>query len=157
MGCLFVVNYSKNLKALDTIDFWVGTFLIFVLATILIITFGWIVGVDKGFEEAHKGAHIRIPNVFKFVIKYVSPAYLLVIFALWVLFNVFGWDPKTGGFEPTGYVADLLGKSDEESTHVARLCFILISIVVVFTMVLIGAASTRWKKKLTRVRVQNER
>ncbi len=152
-GCLFVVNFSKGLKALDTIDFWVGTFLIFVLATILIITFGWVVGIDKGFEEAHKGAHIRIPRFFKFLIKYVSPAYLLIIFGLWVLFNVFGWNPEAGGFKPTGYVADLIGTSDPESTHVARLCFILIGIVVVFTMLLISAASSRWKKKLTKVKI----
>ncbi|HAV63621.1 MAG TPA: sodium:calcium symporter [Verrucomicrobiales bacterium] len=149
LGCLFVVNYSKGLKALDTIDFWVGTFLIFVLATILIITFGWVIGIDKGFEEAHKGAHIRIPNLFKFIIKWVSPAYLLIIFALWVLTSVFGYSFETGEFARTGYVADLLGESDAASSHVARLCFGLIAIVVVFTLVLISAASNRWKKKLT--------
>ncbi|MBI1178512.1 sodium:calcium symporter [bacterium] len=152
LGCLFVVNFSKDLKALDTIDFWVGTFLIFVLATILIITFGWIMGVDKGFEEAHQGAHIRIPNAFRFIIKWVSPAFLLIIFALWVLFNVFGWNIDTGQFQPTGYVADLIGQPGKEPNQVARLSLALIGIVVVFTVVLISAASTRWKKKLTGIK-----
>lgn len=152
LGCLFVVNFSKDLKALDTIDFWVGTFLIFVLATILIITFGWIMGIDKGFEEAHQGAHIRIPNVFRFIIKWVSPAFLLIIFGLWVLFNVFGWNMDTGQFQPTGYVADLIGQPGKEPNQVARLSLALIGIVVVFTVVLISAASTRWKKKLTGIK-----
>jgi len=55
-GCVFVVFFSKDLKALDTLDFWVGTFLIFLLALIQIITFSWGMGVDNGLREAHKGA-----------------------------------------------------------------------------------------------------
>ena len=92
LGCLFVVYFSKDLKALDTIDFWVGTFLIFVLATILIIVFGWVMGIERGWEEAHKGAAMRIPNFFKLIIKYLCPLYLLTIFSFWIWFNVLGWD-----------------------------------------------------------------
>ena len=87
LGCLFVVYYSKDLKALDTLDFWAGTFLIFIMATILILVFGWHMGLQKGWEEAHEGAEVRIPALFKPVMKFVSPLYLLVIFALWILFN----------------------------------------------------------------------
>jgi len=148
MGCLFVVHFSKDLKALDTIDFWVGTFLIFVFATMLIIVFGWVLGTEKGFVEAHRGAHIRIPRVFRFVIKYVSPAYLLIIFALWVFFNLMGWDPETGGFKHSGYVADLLGAPDQEPSTVARLSVLLVAVVLVFTIVLIAAAAPRWQAKL---------
>ena len=43
IGSLFVWYFSKDLKALDTLDFWVGTLLIFIQATILIIIFGWTV------------------------------------------------------------------------------------------------------------------
>jgi len=148
MGCLFVVNYSKDFKALDTIDFWVGTFLIFVLATVLIITFGWVVGVDRGFAEAHRGAHLRIPTLFKFVIKYVSPAYLLIIFSLWFLFNVLGWNMETGEFIPTGYVADLIGTDGKEPSTVARLSVLLVGIVLTFTIILIATAAPRWKAML---------
>jgi SNF family Na+-dependent transporter len=148
VGCLFVVNYSKDFKALDTIDFWVGTFLIFVLATMLVITFGWVVGVEKGFTEAHRGAHVRIPSVFKFIIKYVSPAYLLIIFALWFLFNVLGWNVETGELNPTGYVADLIGTDAQEPSTVARLSLLLVGIVLTFTLVLTAAAAPRWRAKL---------
>lgn len=108
LGCGFVVYFSAGVKALDTMDFWVGTFLIFVLSTIQIITFGWIYGVERGFKEAHEGAAIRIPSVFKFIMKYVSPSLLLVIFSMWVLSNVFGYDFASGEFgEYSGYVKDL--------------------------------------------------
>lgn len=109
-GCCFVVYFSKDAKALDTLDFWVGTFLIFVLATIQVIVFGWIIGIERGFEEAHRGSVIRIPAFFKFVLKYVSPAFLLTIFTLWVLVNVFGYSFETGTATVSGYVRDLYGK-----------------------------------------------
>jgi NSS family neurotransmitter:Na+ symporter len=107
VGCGFVVYFSEGVKALDTMDFWVGTFLIFVLSTIQIIIFGWVLGIDKGFELAHEGASIRIPRVFKFIMKFVSPIFLLLIFAMWVASNVFGIDFKTGDAAYSGYIRDL--------------------------------------------------
>ncbi|MDH4126435.1 MAG: sodium:calcium symporter [Gammaproteobacteria bacterium] len=101
-GNLFVLWFSKGLVALDTLDFWVGTFMIFVVAGTQIICFSWVFGVDKGLAEAHRGAQIRIPRVFRFIIKYVSPTYLLVIFLGFCWYNlppyvqsVLG-DPKSG-------------------------------------------------------------
>jgi SNF family Na+-dependent transporter len=84
VGSAFVVYFSKDLMALDTIDFWIGTFSIYVLATFQVILFGWVLGVERGFEELSRGAEIRIPGFVKYVIKYVSPVYLLAIFACWV-------------------------------------------------------------------------
>ncbi len=90
-GSLFVVYFSKGLTALDTMDFWVGTAMIFVLATLQVILFGWVLGTDKGVKEAQRGAQIRLPGVFGFVIKYVSPVYLLTIFVLWCRENLPGY------------------------------------------------------------------
>lgn len=143
IGCLFVVYFSKDLKALDTIDFWVGTFLIFVMASIIIIVFGWITGIEKGWEEAHKGAAIRIPRFFKPIIKYICPLYLLTIFVFWVLFNVFGWNPSTGEFKPTSYVTDLVGA---KADPVARLSIGLIAVTVIFFLITTAAAGRRWEK-----------
>jgi neurotransmitter:Na+ symporter, NSS family len=89
-GNLFVLWFSKDLVALDTLDFWVGTFMIFVVAGTQIICFGWVFGVDKGLELAHEGAQMRIPRVFRFIIKYVSPLYLLTIFIGFCVKNVPG-------------------------------------------------------------------
>lgn len=82
-GSLFVMYYSEGLVALDTMDFWVGTFLIFVLATMQVVLFAWVFGTDKGVREAHEGAQMRLPRAFPFVIKYISPLYLLTIFVFW--------------------------------------------------------------------------
>jgi NSS family neurotransmitter:Na+ symporter len=146
IGCLFVVYFSKDLKALDTMDFWVGTFLIFVMATVLIIVFGWVVGIETSWREAHRGAHMRIPNVFKFLIKWVSPIYLLVIFALWILRNVFGWDPTTGELNPTSYIVDLIGGPDQPPDPVARMTVCLIAIIIIFALLLTHLSFKRWDR-----------
>ena len=141
IGCLFVVYFSKDIKALDTIDFWVGTVCIFIMATFVIVYFGWVMGVERGWQEAHKGADIRIPGFFKIIMRYLSPLYLITIFALFLLFNVFGWNPETGVFTPTGYVSDLVG---EQPNEVARMSVALIIMIIVFFTILIAQAGKRW-------------
>jgi SNF family Na+-dependent transporter len=90
-GTAFVFYFSEGLAALDTIDFWVGTFCIFLLAAIQCMIFAWIWGTKRGMEELERGALLRIPGWFPFVIKYVSPAYLLAIFGVWAYQNVGGY------------------------------------------------------------------
>lgn len=78
-GSAYVIYYSKGLGALDNIDFWVGTFLIVVLATIQSIVYGWIFGAEKGHEELKTGALIRVPKILPFLLRWVTPLFLLVI------------------------------------------------------------------------------
>jgi SNF family Na+-dependent transporter len=94
-GSLFVIWFSEGLTALDTLDFWVGTFFIFVFATVQIIVFGWVFGVDRGIAEAEQGAQMRIPRVFRFIMKYVTPAYLLIVFAGFAYQNLNPYDEKS--------------------------------------------------------------
>jgi neurotransmitter:Na+ symporter, NSS family len=56
-----------------------------------IICFSWIFGIDRGWQEAHEGAHIRIPRVYKFVMKYVAPLYLVLVFAAFTIQNLPTW------------------------------------------------------------------
>lgn len=107
LGSGFVVYFSKDLKALDTLDFWVGTFLIFVLATIQIFFFSWVFGVDRGLKEANEGSAITIPRFFRPIMKFLCPAFLLLIFVLWALENLFGFKIGGGPAEVSGYVKDL--------------------------------------------------
>ena len=88
LGSLWVLYFSRGQVALDTIDFWVGTLAIVVLATVQSVCFSWIFGIDRGLAEAHTGAQLRIPGVFRFVMKYVSPAYLLVVLIGFCLQNL---------------------------------------------------------------------
>jgi SNF family Na+-dependent transporter len=79
-GTGFTLYFSKDLVALDTFDFWVGTFLIYTLAMFQTVLYGWIFGIKRGHEEMHEGANIRVPWLVQIVLKYVAPAYLFVIF-----------------------------------------------------------------------------
>ena len=85
VGAAFVVYFSKGLVALDHFDFWVGTFCIYVLATFQVILFGWVLGLEKGMGEIDRGAEIRVPRLVGFLLKYVSPVYLIVIFVVWLV------------------------------------------------------------------------
>ena len=87
-GSLWVIWFSKNTIALDTMDFWVGTFAIFVLATVQIICFGWIWGIKNGAAELDQGALIKIPRLFLFVMKWVAPVYLLVVLGGFTYFDL---------------------------------------------------------------------
>lgn len=136
IGSVFVVYFSKDLKALDTLDFWVGTFLIFILATIQILVFSWGFGVRKGLEEASRGAAFPIPAFFIPVIKILCPAFLITIFVLWVLVNVFGVSFSGGESEFSGYVRDLFINPDP----VAWLAIGLVAAFAAFVSLLVARA-----------------
>jgi hypothetical protein len=66
-------------------DFWAGTFGLAVFALIETILFAWVFGMDKAWAEITRGADIRIPRVFYYVIRYVTPLYLLFILGFWTI------------------------------------------------------------------------
>ena len=69
---------------LDEMDYWVGTFGLAAFGLLEVIVFAWIYGMKKGWDEITRGAEIRVPGIFKFVIKWVTPLYLLIIFGYWL-------------------------------------------------------------------------
>lgn len=79
-GSAFVLYYSGDLLALDTLDFWVGTVAIFILATVQLLCFSFVLGTDRGLALAHEGANIRIPGVFRIVLRWIAPTYLFIVF-----------------------------------------------------------------------------
>jgi SNF family Na+-dependent transporter len=68
----------------DELDFWAGTVGLAVLALIEAILFSWIFGLGKSWEELERGALIRIPGFFRFVLKYVTPVCLAIILGGWL-------------------------------------------------------------------------
>jgi hypothetical protein len=131
VGNFFVLWYSRDLIALDTIDFWVGTFFILVVAAVQIIAFGWIFGVDRGLEEAHQGANMRIPRVFRFIIKYVAPLFLLIVIVGFCINNV------------PGYLDTLFGDTDNAAD--ARITWVLILLTMAGIVVITAIGSRRWR------------
>lgn len=80
--CLPVIFFLKY-GFLDEWDYWVGTFGLVFFASIEIILFAWVFGMDKGWEEMHLGGEIRLPRILYYVIKYVTPTILLAILGYW--------------------------------------------------------------------------
>ncbi|MBU0573970.1 MAG: sodium:calcium symporter, partial [Candidatus Margulisbacteria bacterium] len=67
----------------DEMDFWGGTFCLVLFATIETVLFMWVFGLEKAWEEIHKGAELRIHPVYKFIMKYVTPLFLFIILGAW--------------------------------------------------------------------------
>ncbi len=68
---------------LDEMDFWAGTMLPVVSGLIMILLFSFFMGIDKGFEEMHRGAQMRVPSIYRIIIKYITPAYLIFLLVFW--------------------------------------------------------------------------
>ena len=113
MGNGIVIYFSGQAVALATLDFWVGTFCIFILATVQTLLFSWVLGAEKGLLELQTGAEMNIPRLFVPMIKYVSPVYLLAIFIGW-LFTDFRKEvassfSSTGGIVAMAFIVICLG------------------------------------------------
>jgi hypothetical protein len=130
-GTMFIVYFSQDQMAQDTVDFWVGTFCIFVMATVQVILFGWVLGVEQGMKELERGAEIRLPRCLPFIIKYVSPLYLLTVFVLWLIGNL-----------PDRIRA--IAEVEEGQPPVVAMALGLIAVVLVFFVLVISRAIRRW-------------
>jgi len=96
---------------LDEWDYWAGTFGLIVVAVMEVILFMWIFTPSKAWESMHQGADLRIPQVFKFIMTYVTPVYLLFILGWWGYVDalpILMYEKSAGGgsLDPanTGYV-----------------------------------------------------
>ena len=76
LPCIFL--YEKG--AFNEFDYWAGTFSLVVFALAEAIIFSWVFGIDNGWKEITRGADIKVPNFFKFVIKYITPLFLIAVF-----------------------------------------------------------------------------
>ncbi len=83
-GSLFIMFFSKDLLALDVVDFWIGTLGIYLLAVIQVFIFIIYFGSERGLAYANSTGTIKIPKIFIFTIKYITPTYLIIIFASWI-------------------------------------------------------------------------
>jgi SNF family Na+-dependent transporter len=83
LGILHILFYSRGF--LDEWDYWAGTFGLVVLALVETILFVWVMGPDRAWNEIHEGAVMRIPRIFKFIMTYVTPVFLLVMMGWWLV------------------------------------------------------------------------
>ncbi len=69
-----------NQGVFDEYDYWAGTVSLVVFALAEVILFAWIFGMTKGWKEINSGADVKIPTLYKPIIKYVTPVILLAVF-----------------------------------------------------------------------------
>jgi neurotransmitter:Na+ symporter, NSS family len=81
LGLLHIVYNTRGF--LDEWDYWAGTFGLVVLALVETIIFVWIFGPTNAWNELHEGAAWRIPRFYKWIITFVTPAFLLVMMGWW--------------------------------------------------------------------------
>lgn len=79
LGLFCVVLYPGG--AFDEFDFWTGTVALVVFALVETFLFTRVFGMERGWEEITRGADIRLPNLLRFVLRYVTPVFLLAVFA----------------------------------------------------------------------------
>lgn len=81
--CQAPVFFLKN-GVVDEMDFWAATFFIVLFGLIETIFFAWMFGMEEAWDEIHKGADMKVPGVYKFIIKYITPSFLLFILGMWL-------------------------------------------------------------------------
>jgi SNF family Na+-dependent transporter len=136
---LFVQPVILLPGVLDEFDYWAGTFGLVLFSALEAILFMWVFGSGKAWDEIHKGADIRVPRVFKFIMTYVTPLVLLAMLGWW------GWTRALPilalELTPSGkpYTPDTL-ESLRGNVWLARGLMLAIA---VFFMILVGVASRR--------------
>ncbi len=68
---------------LDQMDFWSVQVFLPLGALIEVLVFVFLLGMKRGWEEITRGAQIRVPGVFRYIV-YLTMAYLVVLLAWWV-------------------------------------------------------------------------
>lgn len=99
-----------NQGVFDEYDYWTGTFSLFVFAALEVILFSWFFGVNNGWREINAGADIKVSIIFKYILKFITPPILIIVFlgavftpegndwvgAFQSLFSGGGWDFDNG-------------------------------------------------------------
>jgi neurotransmitter:Na+ symporter, NSS family len=103
----------------DEFDYWAGTFSLVLMGVIESILFCWVFGVNRGWDELMRGSELKVPRFFFYIMKYVTPTFLLVILTAYIFLPAAGWETYlaawVGGppappweWSPSGMIGKLL-------------------------------------------------
>lgn len=117
-------------------DYWAGTFGLAVMAVIEVILYMWLFKPENAWRSMHLGADIRLPAVYRFIMTYVTPLFLLIILGWWAVTEAWpiltlAGNKSAGGDIPAG-----------QAVYVQLSRLLLVSFVVFF-LVMIRLA---WKR-----------
>ncbi len=91
VGALMVAWFTggSGLIALGTLDFWFGTMCLYICAGMYLYIFNIVWGSRKGLGELREGALIHVPDFLRYIILFVTPGIMAIIFAAWLYQNIF--------------------------------------------------------------------
>jgi SNF family Na+-dependent transporter len=125
----FVLYFSKGLTAMDTFDFWMANIFVLLGSLFIVILFGWGLGIDTAMSELDKGAQIRIPWFVRYLIKYISPIFLITVLISWCWLEL----PK---------------RFDEISTNrTVQLSMLILVLLELFFLWVVSRAIKRWDEE----------
>lgn len=78
LGLPTVLFFQKGV--FDEYDYWGGTVALFTFAMLETILFSWFFGMKKGWHAINYAGDIKIPSIYKYIIKFVTPILLIIIF-----------------------------------------------------------------------------
>ncbi len=140
LGNGFVIYFSKGLAALDHLDFWMAQVGILVFGALEVLLLAWVFGARRGHALALVGAELRPPRwVYTVLMRFVTPAILLVVLGAWCYFNV-------------GDYAQALAEGGVPLYAVA-----VIVALLVFYLVLVHAGDRQWGPVRTMPQAERER
>ncbi|MCX5706120.1 MAG: sodium:calcium symporter, partial [Candidatus Omnitrophica bacterium] len=109
-----------------------------VFATIETFLFAWVFGMEKAWDEIHKGADMWVPRIYKFIIKYITPLFLFFILGMWFFY-------KPEGAAESQFVAFLKMRGVTEANRP----FVLgarLGLILIFT-ILAALVKVAWMRK----------
>ncbi len=129
LGCLFLIYFSKDLAALDTMDFWMAQLGIFILGTIEVVVLAWVFGARRAHWVACQGAELHPPSwVFTVLMRCITPLCLLTVFGAWCYL----------------YAGDYLRSLARGGVPLAAVG--IIATVLLFMLILVHLAGRRWDR-----------
>jgi len=83
-----IVFFSAHLViflngSLDEMDFWAGTIGVVFFGLLEMIIFLWIFGGERAWEEINRGGIIKVPRVYYYVMRYITPLFLIILLVTW--------------------------------------------------------------------------
>jgi len=115
-------------QAFNEFDYWAGTVGLVVFAIAEIILFAWVFGMERGWKEINDGADMIVPWIFRYIIKFVTPVFLLVVFI--------------------GSLPEIWGNITKETSGFVTLARVLMVLMFVSICWLVYAAHSRKQKQV---------
>lgn len=76
----------------DEFDYWAGTLSLVLMAVAESVLFCWVFGVDAGWAEMMRGGDLKVPRFFYYIMKFVTPTFLIVILIAYIFKPAAGWE-----------------------------------------------------------------